>query len=48
MQRMKNLLLVLGGTLDALFLKESYETIPTSFVVAVDGALAKVLATGIT
>ena len=25
MQRMKNLLLVLGGTLDALFLKECYE-----------------------
>ena len=27
MQRMKNLLLVLGGTLDALFLKECYEKI---------------------
>ena len=44
MQRMKNLLLVLGGTLDALFLKECYEKMQPHFVVAADGALEKVLA----
>ena len=32
MQRMKNLLLVLGGTLDALFLKECYEKMQPHFV----------------
>ena len=47
MQRMKNLLLVLGGTLDALFLKECYEKMQPHFVVAADGALEKVLAAGI-
>ena len=47
MQRMKNLLLVLGGTLDALFLKECYEKMQPQFVVAADGALEKVLAAGI-
>lgn len=31
MQRMKNLLLVLGGTLDALFLKECYEKMAATF-----------------
>ena len=41
MQRMKNLLLVLGGTLDALFLKECYEKMQPHFVVAADGALEK-------
>ena len=41
MQRMKNLLLVLGGTLDALFLKECYEKMQPHFVVAADGGLLR-------
>ena len=44
---MKKTLLVLGGTLDATFLKECYETLLPQFVVAADGALATILAAGI-
>ena len=48
MQRMKNLLLVLGGTLDALFLEECYEKMQPHFVAGGQmGALEKVLAAGI-
>lgn len=44
---MKKVLLVLGGTLEAAFLKECYETMQPHMVVAADGALATILAAGI-
>lgn len=40
---MKKILLVLGGTLDALFLKTCYEKLGPQIVVAADGALKTVL-----
>ncbi len=44
---MKKLLLVLGGTLDALFLKACYEKLGPQLVVAADGALETILEAGI-
>lgn len=44
---MKKVLLVLGGTLDVPFLKECFNTLQPTLVVAADGALEKVLEAGI-
>lgn len=44
---MKKLLLVLGGTLDALFLKACYDKLGPQLVVAADGALETILEAGI-